>query len=498
MSDYIDREYGYVPATSPAQQTASTETGLNAAQSTDSGEQKTGTAYNDPLQKTDAVYSDSVHHENSYTADATYTAGSYGADRYAAQNDSPYSATAGGQYQGTTGGQRCSYAWQNNGQPPVPPKKHKKGVGMALLMVLCVLCSGLAGFAGSWYANKLSAPQPTVGSTADGTTQDDPAPGRGAAYFPSEEGLSRAALVEKVSPTVVQITTEYTVNNFWMQSVASGAGSGVVITADGTIVTNNHVIDKAEKIQVTLPSGEEYDATLVATDPQTDIAVLKIDAQDLPYATVGDSDQLVVGQDVLVVGNPLGKLGGTVTDGIISAASRQVTVDNYTMTLIQTNAAINPGNSGGGMFDAEGKLIGIVNAKYSDTDVEGLGFAIPINIAMKSAQDLIDVGYVTGRVNVGLNLLSINDQQTAFQYRVSRLGVYVYSTVEGSSAETAGFRTGDYIASVDGKEVSTTEEIKSIFNEHEVGDEVTVHVIRDTEEKDLTLILTEYNPTEEG
>ncbi len=371
---------------------------------------------------------------------------------------------------------------------PTPQKLRSRNAGIAWLIVLCVLFSGLAGFGGGWFANRLTT------AHANATPETSETITQTVLQINSEDGMSMVELAAKVTPTVVQITTEYTVENFWMQSTATGAGSGVIITDDGTIVTNNHVVENATSIVVTLHNGDEYIAEMIATDAQTDIAVLKIEASDLPYATMGSSDSLMVGQEVIAVGNPLGELGGTVTNGIISAVDRKVTVDNYTMTLIQTNAAISPGNSGGGLFDASGDLIAIVNAKYSDTDVEGLGFAIPIDIAMKSAQDLIDVGYVTGRINVGLNLLGINDQQTAFQYRVNQLGVYVYSTVDGSSAALAGFKTGDYIASADGVEIRTVDELKAIFNEHEVGDIITVHVIRGSEELDLDLILTEYAP----
>ena len=396
--------------------------------------------------------------------------------------------------------QQWAYAYNRSTagdeQHAVKHTPHKKSgrAGLAIVMVLCILFSGLAGFGGTWLANRLNADNVPV-STGDGSSTT--VTNQTVSYIKGEEGLTRVQLAAKVSPTVVQITTEYTTENYWLQTTtATGAGSGVIISADGTIITNNHVIDKATSIKVTLSNGDVYDAALVATDEQTDIAVLKIEASDLAYATVGDSDNLVVGQDVIAVGNPLGELGGTVTSGIISAVNRQITVENTTMTLIQTNTAINPGNSGGGLFDAEGNLIGIVNAKYSEAGVEGLGFAIPINTAMKSAQDLISVGYVTGRVSVGLNLLGINDQQTAFQYRVNRLGVYVYSTAEDSSAAKAGFRTGDYIESIDGTEVSTVDEIKTIFSKHEIGDTVTVHVLRNEEELDLQLVLTEYAPSD--
>ncbi len=369
-------------------------------------------------------------------------------------------------------------------------KASKKNAGIALLLVCCILFSGLAGFGGGLLAGKFSKPQSTVANdAAEPIIEEQVIP-----QISTEDGLSYAELAALVSPTVVQITTEYTVENFWMQQTSTGAGSGVIISADGTIVTNHHVVEDATRVKVILSNGDEYDASLVASDAQTDIAVLKIDAADLPHATIGDSDKLVVGQEVIAVGNPLGELGGTVTNGIISALERQITVDDYTMTLLQTNTAINPGNSGGGLFDAAGKLIGVVNAKYSDTGVEGLGFAIPINTAMKSAQDLIDVGYVTGRVSVGLRLLDILNQQTAFQYRVSKLGVYVYSVSEGTSAERAGFRTGDLIVSVAGTDVYSADEVKAVFNSHEIGDVITVVVERNEEERELQLELTEYVP----
>ncbi len=381
--------------------------------------------------------------------------------------------------------------------PPAPATKEEKsprrrsGKGwLAALMVLCVLLSGVAGFVGSCLAFDFKAEQLTPATD----TETPATPNNTVSYIDAADGMSYAELAAAVSPTVVQITTEYTVNNFWMQQTATGAGSGVIISSDGTVVTNHHVVEDANSVKVILSTGEEYPAELVATDAQTDIAVLKIEATDLPCAVIGDSDELVVGQEVIAVGNPLGELGGTVTNGIISAVKRTIFLEDYTMSLIQTNTAINPGNSGGGLFDASGKLIGIVNAKYSDTGVEGLGFAIPINTAMHSAQDLIDVGYVTGRISVGLNLLGIYDQQTAFQYRVSKFGVYVYSTVDGSSAEKAGFKTGDLILSIDGVEINSTEEIKDLFNGREVGESVTVRIERNDEEMELDLVLTEYMP----
>ena len=201
--------------------------------------------------------------------------------------------------------------------------------------------------------------------------------------------LSIAQVVELVADTVVEITTTNVVTDrFYGQYVTSGAGSGVIITENGYIVTNYHVIEGAKTITVRLTNGSEFSARVMGTDPNTDIALLKIDAQGLPAAVLGNSADLVVGQEVVAIGNPLGSLGGTVTDGIISALDRTVVIDGHQMTLMQTNAAINPGNSGGGLFNRAGELIGIVNAKQSDTGIEGLGFAIPVDIVWKSIENM--------------------------------------------------------------------------------------------------------------
>ena len=223
----------------------------------------------------------------------------------------------------------------------------------------------------------------------------------------------------------------------------TGAGSGVIISEDGYLITNNHVINGASTIQVRTSDGTTYDAVLVGTDSKTDVAVLKINASGLRPVTFGDSDNLNVGETAVAIGNPLGELGGTVTNGIISAKDRSITLDNQQMTLLQTNAAINPGNSGGGLFNSRGELIGMVVAKSSGSDVEGLGFAIPSNLVSKIAQELIANGYVTGRPALGVTVLSIENAQTAMQYGVSSLGVYITDVESGSAADKAGLQAGD-------------------------------------------------------
>lgn len=198
-------------------------------------------------------------------------------------------------------------------------------------------------------------------------------------------------VVETAWDSVVEISTETVYSSRRGSYTAAGAGSGVIISDDGYIVTNNHVIEGVSSIFVTTTDGTEYEAELIMTDEENDVALLKIEATDLTYALFGDSDQLQVGELAVAIGNPLGSLGGTVTEGIISATDREITIDGVTMTLLQTSAAINQGNSGGGLFNANGELIGIVNAKSSGLAIEGLGFAIPINAVKEIISEIVSV-----------------------------------------------------------------------------------------------------------
>lgn len=293
--------------------------------------------------------------------------------------------------------------------------------------------------------------------------------------------------------SVVEITTEIVSTDPRMgQYVTEGAGSGVIISSDGYIVTNNHVIEGASKITVRTRSGDTYSGTLIGTDEKTDLAVVKVDATGLSPATIGSSDDLVVGQSVVAIGNPLGNLGGTVTDGIISALDREITIDDETMTLLQTNAAINPGNSGGGLFNMRGELVGIVNAKSSGTGIEGLGFAIPMSDAEPIITELISQGYVTGRIDLGMTLIDINSLQSAMMYRVNYAGLYIRSVTEGSAAQSAGFRAGDLITAIDGTDVSSESEFSAVLKTHQAGDTVKISIVRNGEAYTLPLTLAQY------
>lgn len=307
--------------------------------------------------------------------------------------------------------------------------------------------------------------------------------------------------------SVVEIRTEAVVTgSYFRQYVTSGAGSGVIIDPSGDIVTNCHVVENATSITVRLHNGEEYSASLVGTDSATDIAVIRIDANGLTAATLGDSADLFVGDPVVAIGNPLGELGGTVTNGIISALARQISIDGQKMTLLQTNAAINPGNSGGGLFNEAGELIGIVNAKYSDDGIEGLGFAIPINTAKPVIEDLLNYGYARGRVHSGATFVDVHSSYSALYYGVSIYGTYVYSVEADSDAARAGLKSGDILTAIDGTEITSVDMAEAMIAAHNVGDTLELSVTRvtrtgssfqqktETEELTLRLVLTEYVP----
>ena len=301
--------------------------------------------------------------------------------------------------------------------------------------------------------------------------------------------LSIKEIAALTTSSVVEISTEATTyGNYMQQYVTSGSGSGVILSKDGYIVTCYHVIEGATKITVRLSDGTEYDATVIGSDTDNDISVLKINASDLNPAVLGDSDAMVVGDTVVAIGNPLGELGGTVTSGILSALDREITIDDTTMTLLQTNAAVNPGNSGGALFNAYGELIGIVNAKSSGDNIEGLGFAIPINSVKDSIEQLISQGYVTGKRVLGITIVNVTDSQTAQQYNVTDFGIYITAIQDNSLAVSVGFQVGDRIISINSIEVSTISDLQQLYKNCTVGDNVTFKIVRNNQEQTISFV----------
>ena len=387
-------------------------------------------------------------------------------------------------------------------QDAQPPKKKKKFNGKrvvrsAVALVLAAAMGFAGGFMGAKFggSGKVVIQQVAPSSTADSASGSDSSI---TAASSSGSSLTTEQVADLVSPSVVVITTEQVVYSQWswygQNQVESGAGSGVIISSDGYILTCAHVVDGASTITVTI-GDKDYTATLVGEDTTSDIAVIKIDADGLTPATVGNSDSLKVGQSVMAVGNPLGELGGTVTGGMISALNRSVTIQGSssvnTMSLIQMDASVSPGNSGGGLFNMNGELVGIVNAKSSSSDAEGLGFAIPINDAIKVAQELLENGYVTGRPYLGITYLAVTDAQTASQLGVNAYGVYVVEVVKGGPAEKAGLQAGDRIVSVDGTEIASKDDLGTLMQKHAAGDTLSITIAREGQMQTVNVTLGE-------
>lgn len=306
--------------------------------------------------------------------------------------------------------------------------------------------------------------------------------------------LSVVEIAKKVGPTVVGINTKTQgISIFGRIQESQGSGSGIILTADGYIVTNNHVIENATEITVVLSDGKEYKAKLTGADARTDLAVLKIEGNNFPYATLGNSSELQVGELAVAIGNPLGnELAGSVTGGYISALNRSIIVDDRKFNLIQTDAAINPGNSGGALVNNYGEIIGINSVKMSASGVEGIGFAIPIDEAKPIIEDLKTSGYVTGRPVIGIGGRNVTQQDSAY-YNIP-VGIYVSQISPYSAAERAGIRIGDVIIEFNGEKVATVDELNEKKEAFKVGDTITLTIVRDSQKKKVNLTLLEEKP----
>ncbi len=403
--------------------------------------------------------------------------------------------------------------------------KKKKGVTIGQLIACLLVVALVSGGLGVYFSDSIvnrtnilpnnneaitdepaaATPQPEAEAVLPPTEQQPPASDR-LTLSDDNKADNTTNIVQNCMASVVGIymsesTVTYTGET---QEQDTGAGSGVIITTDGYIVTHNHVVEGVGNITVYLQDGTKYPATLIGKDSFSDLAVIKIEAENLPAATFGSSVNSMVGTTVYAIGNPLGVFASSVSRGIISGLDRTVTIDGVSMTLMQTDAAVNPGNSGGGLFNAEGELIGIVNAKTASVDVEGLGFAIPVDSARPIISDLMDKGYVTGRPYIGISMQDVSlrygnnnnygfgfgyDPFSFFSNYVTR--VQVMAVEEGSAAEAGGMLVNDIIMAVDDKEISGTSQFAALLYEYNVGDTVTITVLRGNETKDLTVILSE-------
>lgn len=381
-----------------------------------------------------------------------------------------------------------------------PVKKSRLGLKITALALVCALLGGGVG-GGIVYAA-------VDHSSTSRITQN--APTQGSSLPSGESGGTSTVNLNRVDgktlltdkevynanvDSVVSINTTGTAitgSGFWQtQQPTKGAGSGFVLTPDGYIATNYHVIGDADTIQVTFYNGDNYDAEVVGGDEDYDIAVIKVEAENLKPVTMGDSTQLSVGDRALVIGNPLGELTFSMSGGMVSSVNRAIDVEGVPFNMIQTDASINPGNSGGPMFNQYGQVVGIVSAKYtqssSGASAEGLGFAIPINDVAAMIQDIMTNGFVTNKPYLGVQAMSMTEQiASQFRYDITE-GVFISAVDKGGAADKAGLQMGDVITKVDGHEIKSMADLTIVKKQYSAGDTVTLTVYRQGETQELEL-----------
>ena len=402
-------------------------------------------------------------------------------------------------------------------------KTHRRGMrplGVVALCLVCAMLGGLvAGLAPQWMTNRTETAAPAAAITersaapADSGSTDTVitlSNGENAKTVTTnkvdtEEMSATDIYYNKAVNQVVGVTTEITYTGYYgYKATAKGYGSGFIISEDGYILTNYHVVEEAlasnSDVTVVLHDETEYPATVVGFDTDHDVALLKIEATGLSPAVLGDSDTMLVGEQVYAVGNPTGELEYSMTEGIVSAKDREITAANSstgrteTISVFQTTAAINGGNSGGPVYNSRGEVIGIVVAKKVSTEYEGLAFAIPINDAVRIAQDLIKDGYVHGKAYMGASIGTVT--AAAAQYYGLVQGAIVSSVVEGSAAEKAGLKESDIIVAIDGKDIASRDELVAVKKGYSAGDSAVLKVYREGKYIELTIVFDEEVPAE--
>lgn len=365
---------------------------------------------------------------------------------------------------------------------PVQPKKHHGGVGRVVALILsCAVISAACGFGGAILAQNSSRTGKTTVQQSNRTAATV-----NVKKVDGQTLMSPAEVYASTVNSVVSINcSAVSTNIFGQQTESASSGSGFIYTADGYIVTNQHVVANASSINVTLYNGDTYPATLVGSDSDYDVAVLKIDAKDLPAVTLGSSTDVNVGDTVLAIGNPLGELTFSMSQGIVSCVNRAINVEGTPFNMIQVDASINPGNSGGPLMNLYGEVVGIVSAKYSsyaNTTVEGLGFAIPINDVQSIIKDIIENGSVGNKAYMAITAGTMT-QQMAAQYKINATeGVFVYSVEDGGAGDKAGLKLGDVITKLNDTQITSMEDLSAAKKGFKAGDIVTLTVLRDGQE----------------
>lgn len=365
---------------------------------------------------------------------------------------------------------------------PVQPKKHHGGVGRVVALILsCAVISAACGFGGAILAQNGSRTGKTTVQQSNRTATTV-----NVKKVDGQTLMSPAEVYASTVNSVVSINcSAVSTNIFGQQTESASSGSGFIYTADGYIVTNQHVVANASSINVTLYNGDTYPATLVGSDSDYDVAVLKIDAKDLPAVTLGSSTDVNVGDTVMAIGNPLGELTFSMSQGIVSCVNRAINVEGTPFNMIQVDASINPGNSGGPLMNLYGEVVGIVSAKYSsyaNTTVEGLGFAIPINDVQSIIKDIMENGSVGNKAYMAITAGTMT-QQMAAQYKINATeGVFVYSVEDDGAGDKAGLKLGDVITKLNDTQITSMEDLSAAKKNFKAGDTVTLTVLRDGQE----------------
>ena len=371
---------------------------------------------------------------------------------------------------------------------PVQPKKHHGGVGRVVALILsCAVISAACGFGGAILAQNGSRTGKTTVQQSNRTATTV-----NVKKVDGQTLMSPAEVYASTVNSVVSINcSAVSTNIFGQQTESASSGSGFIYTADGYIVSNQHVVANASSINVTLYNGDTYPATLVGSDSDYDVAVLKIDAKDLPAVTLGSSTDVNVGDTVMAIGNPLGELTFSMSQGIVSCVNRAINVEGTPFNMIQVDASINPGNSGGPLMNLYGEVVGIVSAKYSsyaNTTVEGLGFAIPINDVQSIIKDIMENGSVGNKAYMAITAGTMT-QQMAAQYKINATeGVFVYSVEDDGAGDKAGLKLGDVITKLNDTQITSMEDLSAAKKGFKAGDTVTLTVLRDG--KEITTQLT--------
>ena len=427
-----------------------------------------------------------------------------------------YSFEPSDESSGAQGYHQTSYDPNYNQNEHKNPKK-KNGVGgrMVALLVAVALVASIGGSALTTVINNISRKNEEANAKAKETmsaqtvepAQDD---SQDTATENSSYSLEKSALPKSLSSNdtgksltpkevyamnvnaTVGIATQITTNVWGQVASASASGSGFILTSDGYVVTNNHVVEGATSVTVKLYNGDEYDAEVIGTDEMNDVALLKIDATGLQAVTIGDSDQIEVGEEVIAIGNPLGELTFTMTAGVVSALDREINTDGKPINMLQTDVAINSGNSGGALFNSYGEVVGITNAKYSSSSssgsasIDNIGFAIPINHVKNIITSIIEKGYIV-KPYIGVSVTTVSSEMVSYGLPQ---GAAVKAVSENNPAAECGLKINDIITAINGEEITTSSELVKIVSASQPGDEMTLTVYRQGESEQLTLTLT--------